>query len=153
MVLCSSHTLAALVAELRERAVAGEPQESLIGWLALLVKGLGIRMHTNKCTAPQFLDLPPKNGGQQVLVVIEREMLRIQFDTDTGRIILSRGPRDGGSRLSAECNGAQIDVRTWTHLAVPPRAFDPLRQKKKKKSTDRLPPQTHTVSSGLAITM
>ena len=61
MVLCSSHTLAALVAELRERAVAGEPQESLIGWLALLVKGLGIKMRIEKCTAPQCLDLPPKS--------------------------------------------------------------------------------------------
>ena len=29
MALCSSYTLAALVAELRDRAVAGEPQESL----------------------------------------------------------------------------------------------------------------------------
>ena len=54
MALCSSHTLAALV---RERAVAGEPQESLIGWLASLVKGLGIKMRTDKCTTPQFLDL------------------------------------------------------------------------------------------------
>ena len=42
MALCSSHTFAALVAEFRERAVAGDPQESLIGWLASLVKGLGI---------------------------------------------------------------------------------------------------------------
>ena len=54
MTLCSSHTLAALVAELRERAVAGEPQESFISWLALLVKALGIKMRTDKCTAPQF---------------------------------------------------------------------------------------------------
>ena len=50
MALCSSHTLAALVAELRERAVAGVPQESLIGWLASLVKGVGIKIHTDKCT-------------------------------------------------------------------------------------------------------
>ena len=56
MALCSSYTLAALVAELRERAVAGETQESLIGWLAWLVKDLGIKMQTDKCTAPQFLD-------------------------------------------------------------------------------------------------
>ena len=48
MALCSSHTLAALVAELRKQAVAGEPQESLIGWLASLVKGLGIKMRTDK---------------------------------------------------------------------------------------------------------
>ena len=65
MALCSSYKLAALVAELRERAVALEPQESLIGWLASLVKGLGMKMRTGKCTAPQFLDLgnlPPKIG-------------------------------------------------------------------------------------------
>ena len=43
-----------MAAELRERAVAGEPQESLIGWLASLVKGLGIKMRTDKCTSPQF---------------------------------------------------------------------------------------------------
>ena len=57
MALCRCHTLAALVAELRERAAAGEPQESLIVWLALPVKGLGIKLRTYKCTAPQFLDL------------------------------------------------------------------------------------------------
>ena len=92
-----------MVAEFRERAVAGEPQESLIGWLASLVKGLSIKMHTDKCTAPQFLDLPP---GSAFPVVIERGMLRVQFDIDPGRIILSRGRRGGGSRLCAECNGA-----------------------------------------------
>ena len=109
MALCRSYTLAALVAELRERAVAGE---SSIGWLASLVKRLGIKMCTDKCTAPQFLDLPPKNRGRQVLVVIERGMLRVQFDTEPRRIILSRGRRGGGSHLCAECNGAVIDVRT-----------------------------------------
>ena len=129
MALCSSYTHAALVAELRERAVAGEPQESLIGWVASLVKGLGIKMRTDKCTAPQFLDLPPKKRGRQVLVVIKRGMLRVQFDTEPGRIILSRGRRGGGSRLCTECNGAVIDVRTWTHLAVPSRAFDPRQSK------------------------
>ena len=64
MVLCSFHTLVALVAELRERAVAGKPQESLIGWLVSLVKGLGIKMHIDKCTASHFFDLgglPPKS--------------------------------------------------------------------------------------------
>ena len=88
MALCSSHTLAALVAELRERAVAGEPQETLIGWLASLVKGLGIRMRTDKCTAPQWLDLvslPPKSRGRQVPVAIKRGMLRVLFDTKPGR--------------------------------------------------------------------
>ena len=134
MALCSSYTLAALVAELRERAVAGEPQESLISWLASLVKGLGIKMRINKCIAPQFLDLPPKNRGRQVPVVIERGMLRVRFDTEPRRIILSRGRRGGGSRLCAECNGAVIDVRTWTHLAVPPRAFD---TRPSKKEVDR----------------
>ena len=124
MAVFSSYTLAALVAELRERTVAGEPYESLIGWLASLVKGLGIKMRTDKCTAPQFLDLPPKNRGRQVPVVIERGMLRVQFDTELRRIILSRGRRGGGSRLCAECNGVVIDARTWTYLAVP-RAFDP----------------------------
>ena len=48
MAVCGSYTLAALVAELRERAVAREPQESLMGWLASLVKGLGIKMRTDK---------------------------------------------------------------------------------------------------------
>ena len=52
MALCSSDTLAALVDELHERAVAGEPQESLFGWLASLVKGLGIKMHTDKSWGP-----------------------------------------------------------------------------------------------------
>ena len=115
MALCSSQTLAALVAELRERAVAREPQESSIGLLAPLVKGSGIKMHTDKCTAPQFLDLgglPPKSRGRQVPVVIERGMLPVQFDTELGRIILSRGRRGGGSGLCAECNGAVIDART-----------------------------------------
>ena len=82
-------------------------------------------MRTVKCSAPHVLDLPLKNRGRQVPVVIERGMLRVQFDTGPGRIILSRGRRGGGSRLCAECNGAVIDVRTWTHNAVPPRAFDP----------------------------
>ena len=95
MALCSSYTLAALVTELRERAVAGEPQESLIGWPASLVKGLGIKIHTDKCTAPQFFDMPPKSRGRQVPVVIERGMLRVQFDTEPGSIILSRGRRGG----------------------------------------------------------
>ena len=124
MALCSSYTLAALVVELRERAVALEPQEPLIGWLATLVKGLGINMHTDKCTAPQFLDLPPKNRGRQVPMVIERGMLRVQFDTEPGHIILSRGRCGGGSSFCAECNGAVIEVRTWTHLAVLPCTFD-----------------------------
>ena len=93
-------------------------------------------MRTDKCTATQFLDLPPKNRGRQVPVVIERGMLRVQIDIEPRRIILSRGRRGGGSRLCAEGNGAVIDVRTWTHLAVPPRAFDP-RPSKKKKEVDR----------------
>ena len=93
MLLCSSHTLAALVAELRERAVAGEPQELLIGWLASLVKGLDIKMRTDKCTASQFLDLPPKNRVRQVPVGIERGMLRVQFDTEPGRFILRSSRR------------------------------------------------------------
>ena len=91
-------------------------------------------MRTDKCTAPQFLDLPPKNRGRQVPVVIKRGMLRVQFDTEPRRIILSRGRRGGGSRLCAECNGAVIDVRTWTLLAVRPRAFDP---RPSKKEVDR----------------
>ena len=150
MALCSSHTLAALVAELRERAVAGEPQEPLIGWLASLVKGLSIKMRTDKYTAPQLSDLPPKNRGWQVPVVIKRGMLQVKFDTEPGCIILYRGRRRGGSRLCAESNRAVIDARTWTHLAVPPCAFDP--RPSKKKSTARLLPKTQTVSSGLGIT-
>ena len=110
--------------------MAGELQESLIGWLPLLVKGLGINMRTDKCTAPQFLNLPPKNRGRQVPVVIERGMLRVQFDTEPRRINLFRGRRGKSSLLCAECNGAVIDVRKWTHLAVPPRTFDPRPSKK-----------------------
>ena len=104
MALCCYHMRAALVAELRERHVAGEPPESLIGWLASLVKGLGIKMRTDKCTAPQFLDLgglPLKSRGRQVPVVIERGMLRVQFDTE----LLSRGRRGGGSSLSLSATG------------------------------------------------
>ena len=52
-------------------------------------------------------------------------MLRVQFDTRPGRIILCCGRRRGGSGLCTECNGAVIDARTWTHHAVPPCAFDP----------------------------
>ena len=96
--------------------MAGEPEESLIGWLASLIKSLGIKMRTDKCTAPQFLDLPPKSRARQVPVVIECRMLRVQFDTEPGRIILSRGRRGGDSGLCAECNGVVIDARTWTHL-------------------------------------
>ena len=133
---------AALVAELRERAVAGESQESLIGWLASLVKGLGIKMHTDKCTAPQFLDLvglPPNSRSRQVPVVIERGIMRVQFDTEPGRIILSRGRRGGGSGLCAECNGAVIDARAWTHLAVPPCAFDARPSKKEVERAFAVP--------------
>ena len=113
MALCSSHTLAALVAQLHQRAVAGEPKDLLLDWLASLVKGLGRKMRTDKCTAPQFLDLgglPPKNRGRQAPVVIERGMLRVQFDTEPGRIILSRGRRGGSSGLCAK--GSAIDART-----------------------------------------
>ena len=108
--------------------MAVEPQESLIGWLASLVKGLGIKMRTDKCTSPHFFysgGLPPKHRGRQVPVVIEREILRVQFDTEPGQIICSRDRRGGDSGLCAECNGAVINARIWTHLAVPPRAFDP----------------------------
>ena len=56
-------------------------------------------------------------------MVIERGMLRVQFDTETGSIILSRVCRRGGSHLCAECNGPVIDAKIWTHLAVP-RTFD-----------------------------
>ena len=83
-------------------------------------------MRTDKCTAPQFLDLgglPPKSRGRQVPVVIERGMLRVQFDTEPGLIILSPGRRGGGSGLWAECNGVVIDARTWPHLAVPLRGI------------------------------
>ena len=117
--------------------MAGEPQESLIGWLASLVNVLAIKMRTDKYTAPQFLDLRgllPKTRDRQVPVVIERGMLRVQFDTEPGRIILSCGRRGGGSGLCAECNGVVIDTRTWTHLAVPPRAFDP---RSSKEEVDR----------------
>ena len=148
MALCSSYTLAALVAELRERAVAGEPQESLVRWLASLVKGLGIKIRTDKCTAPQFLDLPPKSLGRQVPVVIERGMLRVQFDTESGHIILSRGRRGGGSGLCAECNGVVIDLDAPRGAAAHLRSVSV-----QKKSTARLPPMTQTVSPGLAITM
>ena len=61
-------------------------------------------------------------------------MLRVQFDTEPGRIILARGRRGGGSGLCAECNMAVIDARAWTHLEVPPRAFGP---RPSKKEVDR----------------
>ena len=41
----AQYTLATLVAELRERAEAGEPQASLVEWLHSLASDLGIRMH------------------------------------------------------------------------------------------------------------
>ena len=148
MALCSSYTLVALVAKLREWAVAGEPQESLIGWLASLVKGLGIKMRTDKCIAPQILDLPPKNRGRQVLVVIERGMLRVQFDTEPGRIILFCSRRGGGRRLCASCNGAVIDARTWTHLAVPLRAFDPRPSKKEVNRAFAAPDADGVIRTG-----
>ena len=40
----AQYTLVTLVAELRERAEAGEPQDSLVEWLHPLASGLGIRM-------------------------------------------------------------------------------------------------------------
>ena len=83
--------------------MAGKPQELLIGGLSSLVKGLGIKMRTDKCTAPQFLylwGLRPKSRGRQVPVVIESGMLRVKYDTELGHIILSRGRRGGGSGLS-----------------------------------------------------
>ena len=45
-------------------------------------------------------------------------------------VSFSRGRSSGGSGVCAECNGAVIDARTWTHLAVPPHAFDPRSSKK-----------------------
>ena len=105
-------------------------------------------MRTDKCTAPQFLNLPPKNRGRQVPVVIERGMLRVQFDTEPRRIILSRGRRGGGSRLCAKCNGAVIDVRTWTLLAVPPRAFDPRPSKKEVDSAFAVPDADGVIRTG-----
>ena len=148
MALCRSYTLAALVAELRERAVAGELQESLIGWLASLVKGLGIKKHTNKCTAPLFFDLPPKKSGSAGSCGDRTRDAAVQFDTEPRRIILSRGRRGGGSRLCAECNGAVIDVRTWTLLAVPPRAFDPRSSNKEVDSAFAAPDADGVIRTG-----
>ena len=132
MALYSSYTLAALVAELRERAVAGEPQDTLIGWLASLVRGLGIKMRTDKYTAPQCFDLgglPPKSRGRQVPVVIERGMLR---DTEPGRIILSRSRRGGGSGL---CAGVQRGRDRLQGLDAPRGAAARLRSAFIKKRT------------------
>ena len=142
MALCRSYTLAALVAELRKRAVAGAPQESLAHFAR---KRPWHKMRTDKCTATQVLDLPPK---KQVPVVIERGMLRVQFDSEPGRIILSHGRRGGGSHLCAECNGAVIDVRTRTHLAVPPRAFDPRPLKKEVDRAFAAPDEDGVIRTG-----
>ncbi|MEW8615645.1 MAG: hypothetical protein AB2610_21015 [Candidatus Thiodiazotropha sp.] len=90
-------------------------EKLLISWLALLVKDLGIKMRTDKCTAPQFLDLgglSPKNRGRQVPVVIEHGILQVQFDMEPGQIILWRGRHGGNSGLCCEFNGAVIDART-----------------------------------------
>ena len=83
------------------------------------------------CSA--ILDLQTETSGRQVPVVIERGMLRVQFDREPRRIILYRGRRGGSSRLCAERKGAVIDVRTWMHLAMPPRAFDPRPSKKRSR--------------------
>ena len=109
--------------------MAGEQQESLIGWLASLITGLSIKMRTDKCTAPHFIDLPPKKRGRQVPVVIQRGMLRVQFDTETGRIILAAVGVE-----CVECNGAVIDARTRTHFAVLPS----IRVCQKKRSRPRI---------------
>ena len=42
-------------------------------------------MRTDKCTAPQVLDLPPKNWGRQVPVVIERRMLQSNLIQNRGQ--------------------------------------------------------------------
>ena len=60
--------------------------------------------------------------------------MRVQFDTEPRRIILSRGRRGGGSGLCADCNEAMIDAKALTHLVVPPRAFHP---RPSKKEVDR----------------
>ena len=85
-------------------------------------------MYTDKCTVPPEKECHDKRGLRQVSVVIGRRMLRIQLDEPkktrgVGRIILSCGRRGGCGGLRAECNGAVIDARTWTHLVVPLRAF------------------------------
>lgn len=68
----------------------------------------------------------PRTGGP---VPAGPEVARTGRDAtaEITRIILScdRHIVKGGGLLCAECNGAVIDARTWTPLAVPPRAFNP----------------------------
>ena len=145
MALCSSYTLAALVAELRERAVAGEWQESLLAWLA---KGLGIKMGTDKCTAPQFLDLPQKIGVGRFLWWSNAGCCGSNLIQNRGVSLLSPSGPGGGSHLCAECNGAVIDLRTWTHLTVPPRGFDPRPSKKDVNRAFAAPDADGVISTG-----
>jgi len=187
--LAPQYTLVSLVAELRERAEAGEPQRALVEWLYSLARGLGVQMRFDEHAAAgaaqnaaeplggQEASAPPASvvetgsagdgfqrvGGrsrgkrqaarrkarQAVSAVITRGRLRVEFgdaalqereppasgrfdhllegDTFVGRIILSCDRRKVrvDAPLCAECNGAVIDARTWTHLVVPPRAFAP----------------------------
>ena len=90
-----------------------------------------------------------ENSGRQVPVVIERGMLRVKFDTEPGRIILSRGRRGGGSGLCSECNGAVIDACTWTNLVVPARAFDPRPSKKEVDRAFAVPDADGVIRTGL----
>ena len=109
MALSISYTLAALAAELRELAVAGEPQESFcsrFGWLASLVKGLGIMMRVYKCTARQFFRYAAEKSGSAGSCGDRTRDAASPISYRTG----------GGSRFCAECNGTVIDVRTWTSI-------------------------------------
>ena len=204
------YTLTTLVAELHERAKAGEPQDSLVEWLHSLTSSLGIRMRfdeyktvdtnskttiTDETSAESSVNPPPtqlvpetptivgiptivakegintddiseadtsnndfqksdkcSHGSRQktrkIPIIIKRGHMSIQFDDDAalqehdplatgcfnhlsegdtfvGRIVLSCNRRNTriNSPLYAECNGAVINARTWTHLVVPPRAF------------------------------
>ena len=135
----AQYTLTSLVAELRERAEAGEPQAHLVKWLHSLASGLGIRMRYDEhVEGPVARRFGGKKRGKrcevherQIPTGIERACLRIQLSNMSegssfiGRIILSCDRRNIRAPLCAECNGAVIDARAWAHLVVPLRAFAP----------------------------
>ena len=131
------YTLTTLVAELRERAEAVEPQASLVEWLHSLTSGFGIRMRFDEhVEGPAARRFGGKKRGKrwevrerQIPNGIERGRLRIRLSKVLegsffiDRIILSCDRRNICAPLCAECNGAVIDARTWTHLVMPLRAF------------------------------
>lgn len=207
------YTLATLVAELKERAEAGESQNSLIEWLYSLTSGLGIRMRYDEHSSDSRSEpvgvsaeasaetstkastemstkasaetsakasaetsaktTSAKKASQPVPFTIENGRMAIHFgdaalqerappasgrfdhltegDTFVARIILSCDRRSirVDAPLCAECNGAVIDARTWTHLVVPPRAFAPRPATKEVDRALAVPDADGQVRTGL----